>query len=263
MTSFLSKKMYVSPDQVIEELGETVVVKPRKSSGGRGLKVVTGKKEISEAISNRTLVEKVIEGSEGSIESIVDKGQILFTNITQYKEVGLCNILPGHYSKKLNSEIVELNKKVIGALKIEWGMTHMEFYSTKDGLLFGEIALRPPGGYIMDTLKVIYDHNFWEFFVRIELGLEVRAMPERKKYGASSIFYPKVGVVEEVIGEQEAMNLISVNRLRVKAKVGREVLPRGGVGEDFGYCIFAHEDRQQLVDDLKAFKKIFKIKTTR
>lgn len=261
MTPFLGKQMYEDPDQVIEELGETLIVKPRKNSGGRGLKVITDKSEIDVVLNNRTLLEKVIEGSEGSVETIIEDSEIKFINITHYQKIGTCNYIPNHYSKKIQASIAELNKSVIKALKIKWGITHLEFYNTKNGLLFGEIALRPPGGYIMDTLKEVYGCNFWELLVRTELDLKIHDLPKHRKYGASYILYPKEGVVSEVIGEEDVRNLQSVIKFKVKAKVGDMIRKRAGVGEDFGYCIFAHESKQQLLDDLKTFEKKFKINT--
>ena len=65
----------------------------------------------------------------------------------------------------------------------------------------------------------------------------------------------------DIKGEDEVKKLKSFKRLRVKAKVGQRVKERAGLGEDFGYGLFAHESKQQLIDDLKVFKKIFKIET--
>lgn len=259
MTPFLGKQMYESPEQVIKDLGKDIVVKPRKSSGGRGLKKITDKSEIDEVLNNRTLLEKVIEGSEGSVESLIEDGEIKFTNITQYQKIGTCNYIPGHYSEKHKNSILELNKLVVKALRIKWGITHMEFYNTDSGLLFGEIALRPPGGYIMDTMEHVYGCNIWDLLVRVELDIKISAFPERKKYGASYVIYPKVGTISGIIGEEKVHKLKSVIKFSVKAKIGQQVKKRAGVGEDFGYCIFAHEDKQQLLDDIKAFSRVFKI----
>ncbi len=259
MTSFLTKKNYVNKQQILKELGDKVVVKPRKSSGSRGLKILSDSDEIAQALNNRTLLEKAIEGSEGSIESIIEDGEIRFTNITQYKEIGAWNYIPGHNSNKVNKEIRELNESVVKALKIKWGITHLEYYNTKAGLLFGEIALRPPGGYIMDTLNEIYDFDFWQLLVKVELGLALGELPVRKKYGASIIIYPELGVISKIVGQEEVEGLESLVRFRLKAKVGQTVSKRMGVGEDFGYGLFAHEDKQQLKDDLKTFRSSFKI----
>ena len=261
MTPFLSKKMVESPDQIIKDLGPEVIVKPRKSSGGRGLKKIAVSSEIQKELDHQSLVEKVIEGSEGSVESIIENGKIVFFNITEYKKNGILNHVPSHYSESIKSEIQFLNESVIGALKIKWGMTHLEFYRTKEGLLFGEIALRPPGGYIMDALEIAYDHNIWDLLVKVELGIPTGPLPELKKYSCSYILYPKVGKVVEIKGEAEVRKLKSFKKLRVKAKLEQKIKERTGLGDDLGYGLFAHESKQQLLDDLKVFKKTFKIET--
>lgn len=52
-----------------------------------------------------------------------------------------------------------MNHQVIKALNIKWGLTHLEYYGDRNGELFGEIALRPTGGYIMELIKCAYDFD--------------------------------------------------------------------------------------------------------
>lgn len=262
MTPFLGKQMYQGSDKTLKDFGEKLIVKPRKSSGGRGLQVITDKSQIDKALNNRTLLEKSIEGSEGSVESLIEDGVIKFTNISQYKDIGICNYVPGHYSQARQKEILDLNQTVISALKIKSGITHLEFYNTSDGLLFGEVALRPPGGYIMEAMEQAYGCDFWDLLVRIELGLKVNAFPVQACFAASRIIYPKLGKISEITGVEDAKKLSSVCKIKLKAKVGQEVKTRAGVGEDFGYCIYANEDKKQLVSDIAASKRLLKIKTT-
>jgi biotin carboxylase len=261
MTPFLGKKMYQGSDKAVEELGDKLIVKPRKNSGGRGLKVITDKSEIDKALNNRTLLEKSIEGSEGSVETLIEDGLIKFTNITQYKDLGICNYVPCHYSEEKQENILALNQSVISALRIKWGITHLEFYDTSKGLLFGEVALRPPGGYIMEAMEQAYGCNFWDLLVCVELGLEIKIFPKQIRFAASRIIYPSLGTITEIDGEEDSRNLASVRKLSLKAKVSQEVQKRSGVGEDLGYCIFANEDKQQLIADIESFKKILMIKT--
>ena len=90
-------------------------------------------------------------------------------NVTEYHRIGHCNLVPAHYSEKELELIHELNRRVIKALKIKWGMTHLEYYLTDEGILFGEVALRPPGGHIMDCMSIAYDVNIWDHFIDVEL----------------------------------------------------------------------------------------------
>jgi len=259
MTEFIGNLDKPTPSKVIKELGTPLIAKPRKSSGGRGIKKIRSEEEISQEINRAIIFEKAIKGSEGSVESLIVDGEIQFTNITQYKKIGICNLVPAHYQKPLKEQILDLNKRVIETLKIKWGMTHLEFYNTKEGLLFGEIALRPPGGYILKAMEIAYGRNFWDYFVRAELGLKITSVPVRQLYASSYLIYPKIGVVKEVKGEKKALKIPSLQSLKLKLEKGTEIEKRIGVGQDYGHAIFANEDAKTLASDIATFEKTFTI----
>src|SRR5690606_5219991 len=114
--------------------------------------------------------ESFINAPEGSIESFINNNEILFTNITEYYKKTQANLLPAPFSKDELQQIQNLNEDVISKLNIQWGMTHLEFYRHPNGLYFGEIALRPPGGHIMAILKTAYGFNAWEALLAVELN---------------------------------------------------------------------------------------------
>lgn len=259
MTPFARAKSGARPEAFFDKLGKPLIVKPRKSSGSRGVAVVSDPKEFSKYVTQKMILEKKVEGREGSVESIIQNGEIHFTNITGYKTIGHCNLVPGHYGEDLKKEILELNQKVIKALKISWGLTHMEFYETSSGILFGEVALRPPGGYIMECIGEAYNHDFWEFFVKVELGIEIEKPLKQKMFTAAIVMHPSQGVVAEIAGLEFVKSLQSIKKIKVKVKIGDEVSKRAGLGEDVGHAILSNSSREKLLDDLDAYKNKFKI----
>ena len=82
MTKFASSKDRTAKD-IIEELGLPLVCKKKLSSGGRGVFFTDSSEEVQKYINSNFYFEKVIKGHEGSIESFIINGKVVFSNITQ------------------------------------------------------------------------------------------------------------------------------------------------------------------------------------
>lgn len=260
MTPFIGGGKGVDASTIIKELGLPIVSKPRKSSGGRGVKIIDNKSDLEKELGRDKIFEKIIKGSEGSVESVIIDGEVKFSNITEYKRLGHCNLVPGHYSDTVKEGILDLNKKVIKSLRIKWGMTHLEFYLTDKGILFGEIALRPPGGYIIDAMEIAYGESFWDLFVKVELGLDILKFPERIKYSSSYLIHPGVGIVESISGEKDVLNIKSLEKIKLSVKAGDEVTQRVGVGQNCGFAFFSNDDKDKLNTDIDNFEKTLVVK---
>jgi predicted ATP-grasp superfamily ATP-dependent carboligase len=262
MTPFLGGDEISEPSEIIKKLGEPVIVKPRRSSGGRGLKKIFSTEQLVPELGDDKILEACIFGNEGSVESLVQSGNIIFTNITEYYKLGHCNLVPSHLNQGWQKKILDLNQKVIKSLNIQWGMTHLEFYRKGEELLFGEIALRPPGGYIMEALGWSYDSNFWDFFVKLELDHKLPTKIQRKMFSSSVVFHPEPGIVQGIVKQEEAKSLSSVKKWSLKVALGDEVKTRSGVGQDCGYAILAHPDFDLLMKDVHFLLNDFQIKTS-
>jgi hypothetical protein len=246
----------LSAPEVVGKLGLPVVCKVKLSSGGRGVFFLNSIEEVSNKSKNEVYFEKKIEGIEGSIESFIVDQKIVFTSTTSYFKNGACNKIPADFSAQQIELIEQLNQKVLNALEINWGMTHLEYYLTSNGILLGEVALRPPGGYIMETLEHAYQMNFWDKFICVELGLDFGEIPVLKNYTAGTIIHPGVGVVEKIEGISDINKLEGLKKMNFKLSTGDIVKKREGVGEDFGYALFSHENRDQLNSDVDDFYRL-------
>lgn len=252
MTKFLSGKK-LTPKEIVDELGLPLVNKVKLSSGGRGVEFISNLEDIEKFQSRDSYFESAIKGREGSIESFVVDRKVVFTNITQYYKNGACNILPGQYEEETKDEIQKLNASVLKAINLKWGMTHLEYYITEKGILFGEVALRPPGGYIMEALSSSYGQNFWDVFLDVELLKKAITINPQQKYSSSIIIHPGEGRIEELKGLDEVQSLESLVKFKLKVKPGDILKKREGVGEDCGYLILANESSEKLIADIETF----------
>jgi len=146
-------------------------------------------------------------------------------------------------------------------MNIKWGMTHLEYYITEDEILFGEIALRPPGGYLMDTLSLCYDDNFWDKFVEVETGQTDLVFKKLKNYSSSIIIYPSLGKVVCIEGVEKIKALPSFKHLKLNLEIGQLISKREGVGQDFGHAFLSNSDSKQLDLDVDKFYDLLKIET--
>lgn len=246
-------------EKTIETLELPVVCKPKLSSGGRGIVFAKNKDVLKNYFKRAYYFEKILNGNEGSIESLVHNKEIVFTNITEYYKHGLCNKVPSNFSSELKNEIETLNKLVIEALNIRWGMTHLEYYLTPEGVVFGEVALRPPGGYIMEALSYAYGQDFWELFLRVELDMFTDINIKQSYFTSSIIVYPESGTIESLEGVDELSDLQSAKKVKIKVKVGDLISRREGLGHDYGYMIFANKSQKKLNEDIDKAYDICKV----
>lgn len=257
MTDFIAADSVSDPSLILQQLGAPLVSKPRRSSGGRGIEKIADPVSLAKRIKKDTLFERLIHGQEGSVESLVVEGEIRFCNITDYRRLGHCNMVPGQYPSSVQQTILDLNQQVIQALNIQWGMTHLEFYQTQEQILFGEIALRPPGGYIMEALQLAYGADFWDLFVRVELELPFHAPQMRQSYAAAMVFHPEEGEVVSLRGFDELKQNRSLRKFKIKIREGQKVNKREGVGQDIGYALLSNTDTQQLLRDIEQIEQTF------
>lgn len=250
MTDFIAGDDIQDAADVVERLGIPVVIKSRHESGGRGLQIVDSPADVMRYSSRNRIMERYVSAPEASVESFINHGEILFENITQYYINKHVNIVPGLLAAEQHQALLAMNRQVIGALKIDWGMTHMEAYLDDAGMLFGEIALRPPGGYIMELISKAYGFNAWEALVHMELDQPYEFPSFSSKHTAACILHPGAGRVRDVKNWDQVSNLPSVYKARLKVKPSEHIAERQGIGEDAGYLLLSSDRQDRLMKDI-------------
>ncbi|GAA4823168.1 hypothetical protein GCM10011365_24130 [Marinicella pacifica] len=250
MAHFVPHHKDVNTAALTEELGLPVVVKDRKNSGGRNVVITHTEKELGPLLRPGRLYEQFIDAPEGSIESFIHDGQIVFSSITEYHTNKVANIVPAGFSDDEQKRIRAFNDRVVKMLNIKWGLTHLEYYRDKNGLLFGEIALRPPGGYIMELISCAYGFDPWNVFVQLELGIPVQNLPKTPdRICGVVLFHPGAGQVKKVYHPVKS-NYPTLARTHIKVNPGDNIKPREGVGESVGHCFFSADTYNQIRADI-------------
>lgn len=258
MTDFMNGNKIQSWEQIRARLGSPVVVKNRRSAGGVGLEIVGEDDDRVVEVRHR-IVERFVDAPEASVESFIVGGKVVFENATEYYRKRFVNILPAPRGVDRPAGIRQINRRVIDMLRIEWGVTHMEAFLSPAGPLFGEIALRPPGGYIMELIGLAYGFDAWRAFVSVELGLPVAFPSEPTAVAAAVMLYPGEGRVTRIDGLDAIREHPSVHRVRLRAAVGESVGARSSISKIVGHVLLRAPDRATLlaaIDDVERTLRI-------
>lgn len=259
MTRFMAESVIKSPAEAFSYLGSPLVRKQRKSFGGRSFELLTTEQDLVVQHNGRNILEKFVSAPEASIESFVNNGKIKFVNTTSYLEKRHVNLVPSAFDEALQAEMLTLNRRVIEALKINWGITHLEVYLSDKGLLFGEIALRPPGGYIMNAMQHAYGFDPWEAFIAMELGEPFDFPQATPAYSCVEVLHPGVGHVRAIRGEQQTKDHAAMREFKLKVKAGDNINKREGAGQDIGYLLHTSKTPEARLALYQQFKREFVI----
>lgn len=262
MTPYIYCKEVPPLKEVIGKLGLPLVIKETATSGSRGLVISSDQSVLEQALLPGMLAEKFVDGLEFSVETIISNSKILFTNITEYYRKGHINIVPGRLTDELSAKLLALNEKVLKALNASDGMTHLEVYLQDDDFLFGEVALRPPGGFIMDLLEQSYDFDPWQAVIDLELGREPQLKKTAKHVSASAIFHPGEGEIKTIIGEEKLRSWPECIRLLIKVEHGDQVASREGLGQNIGHLILKAQSYENLLEKLSESEQTLQIFVT-
>lgn len=231
------------------------VVKTEIGSGSRGLVFAQNKPQLVEALRPGYMAESLIVGKEFSIESFVTQGKIIFTNITDYTQPAWENVVPAGLSAQKKAQILAFNARIIAAFGVNSGMTHLELFDTADGLVFGEMARRPPGGYIMDLLALSYGIDSWVSYLKSSVSEEFTLSCEAFCYAGVRMMHPGAGYLTHVTGLEAALEIPGAKAVNVTKKMPVELSERKGVGESCGHCFATGSGPKQVQKTLRGMTR--------
>jgi|TARA_R110000772_G_scaffold111366_2_gene215194 predicted ATP-grasp superfamily ATP-dependent carboligase len=235
-----------------DKLGLPLVIKPVAESGARGVKVLNSLDEIKLHAKPGLLAEAFVDGTEVSVETFIHNGVPIFHNITEYLHQWKKSIVPAAFEAELLENIININDRVIAGFGVKNGMTHAEFYLTKNGPVFGEMAVRPPGGYYMELIEYAYGFNPWKTYVELETAATPKPFPVKaKKFSCVFMIHPGAGIVDEVSGIALLKELKEVKQFKCKVEPGTLVGERDSTSSEVGHVLMSADSREALLEKLK------------
>jgi len=234
---------------LISKLGLPLVLKPVDESGATDVKVLHSREQIKQLMRPGLLAEAFVAGTEVSVETFVVDGAPIFHNVTDYLHPWQKSVAPASLDAELTKQIFAINRRVIKAFGIQHGMTHAEYYLTASGPVFGEIAVRPPGGYYMELIEKAYRFDSWETYIAIETEGKIAALPKKaRRFAAVYIIHPGTsGVVTSIEGEQTVAALPGVFEFELDLAVGDFVAERVNTSNECGHVLLSAPSREEVL----------------
>jgi biotin carboxylase len=177
--------------EFMERVPPPWIVKPRSDVSAIGIRKVNEPDEVWNLINEMNqrenlrerasyyLLAQFVAGEVFHVDSIVNNGRVVFAGANRYGRPPLEVAHGGgaYISRSVEhrsaneKKLLEINRKLVKALKLERGAAHAEFIkSDADGdFYFLEIAARVGGAYIADVLEAASGLNLWREWARLEV----------------------------------------------------------------------------------------------
>ncbi|WP_328782635.1 ATP-grasp domain-containing protein [Streptomyces canus] len=267
-------------ERVAAELGWPVVVK-RVSGGGAGFVLAVRSpqhlsalladpdtKAFREAPFPLLAEERVEIEEEFHCDGVIAGGEVRFARVSRYFKpvlsiVGGCR----HGSFTLAESdpdakaVLDLHERVVSALGLQAGVTHLEVFKCAQGFLIGEIACRPGGIGIAPMIRHQYGVDLWDAFLATQLDTPVDITSADR--GGHTIQYtlPRpAGTVVAITPVEELQNLPGVVRAEVEAEAGDTMAGPVDASHNAGIVLLHADDEVQIHERIAALDQKFEIR---
>lgn len=205
-----ARRVHTAKDiwETAEQIGFPLILKPIAGAGCADTYHVTSKQELERVIPRlgglpEASCEEYIEGEEFTYDTVSIAGKPRMENVTQYlpkpleartnewiSPIGIS--YRDHAQPRINVG-VQLGRKVLQALGMGEGFTHMEWYLTPKGeAVFGEIACRSGGAGLVDQMNFTMDIDLYREWARTVCWGHFEADATRK-YNVGLVFKRAMG----------------------------------------------------------------------
>ncbi len=262
--NFFPAWSYDDAIDAFNKLSHPVVIKPADNMGSRGVMKIIDKSEIKEGFSRakssspsgEVIIEEYMEGAELSIDMLIYEDNIYVTGVADrviehppyFIETG--HIMPSNLPSKDTNDAIEVMKKGIRALNLCTGAAKGDIKITKNGAMVGEIAARLSGGFMSAyTYPLSTGVNLIRNAIDIALGDPPSDLkPKWNKVAVEKAFLPGSGIVDSIIGIDEALRIDGVKKIYIKTHVGDVLMPPTNNLEKAGNVITVADSRDKAIE---------------
>jgi hypothetical protein len=240
------------------EVGFPLVVKPPAGSGAKSTFRLDDADDLRiwldtapPAPDRLALLEEFLSGEEGSYDSVMVDGQIVWESVSTYLPTPLevlrnpwiqwMVLMPRDIGGPEYAGIRAIAPTALRALGLNSGLTHLEWFRRLDGTVaVSEVAVRPPGGQI--TSMLCYAHDFDLYSAWAQLMVHGSFAPPERSWSTGTVFLRGQGT-----GHVRAVHGLNELPPEVSSIVVESRLPKPGQlssssYEGDGYIIVRHPD---------------------
>jgi hypothetical protein len=254
-------RLAISPNEAREfadEVGFPLVVKPPAGAGAKSTFRLDDPHDLHAwletappAPDRPAMIEEFLTGQEGSYDSVMVDGQLIWDSISSYLPTPLevlrnpwmqwVVLLPRDIGGPEYDEIKKIAPIALRALGLHTGLSHMEWFRRPDGsVAVSEVGARPPGAQI--TSMLCYAHDFDLYTAWARLMIEGTFDPPERKWAAGTVYLrgQGAGQVRAVHGLDRVAP--EVTALVVDSRMPRPGQQSSGSYEGDGFITVRHPD---------------------
>jgi ATP-grasp domain len=250
-----------------QEAGFPLVVKPPAGSGAKSTFRLDDAGDLRvwldmapPAPERPALLEEFLTGDEGSFDSVMVDGRVVWHSVSSYLPTPLevlrnpwiqwTVLLPRDIGGDEYAGIGALAPAALRALGLRTGLTHMEWFRRPDGTVaISEVAARPPGAQITSMLCYAHDFDLYRAWARLMVHGSFDPPQRRWAVGTAFIRGQGSGRVRAVHGlgalPGELASLLIESRLPTPGQLS------SGSYEGDGYLIARHADTAVVAGALR------------
>ena len=250
-----------------EDVGFPLVVKPPAGAGAKSTFRLDDAEDLRvwlnaapPAPDRLALLEEFLPGDEGSYDSVMTDGQIIWDSVSSYLPTPLevlrnpwiqwMVLLPRAIDGPEYAAIRAIAPAALRALGLQSGLTHLEWFRRPDGTVaVSEVAVRPPGAQI--TSMLCYAHDFDLYGAWAQLMVHGTFAPPERGWSAGTVFLRGQGT-----GHVRAVHGLDglppgISSVVVESRLPEPGQVSSGSYEGDGYIIVRHRDTAVVTDAMR------------
>ena len=206
------------------------------------------------------LLEEFLTGQEGSYDSVMVDGEVIWDSISDYLPTPLEVLrhpwmqwvvrLPRDIGGPEYAGIRQIAPTALKALGLRTGLTHMEWFRRPDGTVaVSEVAARPPGAQITSMLCYAHDFDLYAAWARLEVAGAFD--PPQRRWSAGTVYLRGQGAGH--VRATRGLDALppGVSALVIDSRLPQPGQPSTGSYEGDGYITVRHPDTAVVTDALK------------
>jgi ATP-grasp domain len=250
-----------------DEAGYPLVVKPPAGAGAKSTFRLDDAGDLKVWLDaapptpgSPALLEEFLTGDEGSYDSVMTDGQLVWDSVSAYLPTPLevlrnpwiqwAVLMPRDIGGPEYDDIRAIAPTALHALGLRTGLTHMEWFRRPDGTVaVSEVAVRPPGAQI--TSMLCYAHDFDLYRAWGQLMVYGSFAPPERAWSVGTVFLRGQGS-----GHIRGVHGLGELPPEIRALVVESRLPQAGQlssasYEGDGFVIVRHPDTAVVTDALR------------
>ena len=250
-----------------KEVGFPLVVKPPAGSGAKSTFRLDDADDLRVWLNaappspgRSALLEEFLSGDEGSYDSVMVDGKIIWDSVSSYLPTPLevlrnpwiqwMVLMPREIGGPEYAGIRAIAPTALRALGLHSGLTHLEWFRRPDGTVaVSEVAVRPPGAQI--TSMLCYAHDFDLYGAWAQLMVHGTFAPPERNWSAGTVYLRGQGAghVRVVRGLDGLPD--EVSSIVVESRLPKPGQLSSGSYEGDGYVIVRHRDTAVVTDAMR------------